>query len=112
MLINVCHNRDIVIRTLLILFFVAHSCKSTSPKSGGSQNQKGIGVAPGPFLLSHTQKKKGSGYARLKCARVTGHLKQFLKYIYFRTHNLAGFVKDSGIASVCVCKIRMASLII
>jgi len=54
-----CHNRDIVIRTLLMLFFVAHSHQSTSPNLGISQNQKGMGVAPDPFSRPTHKRKKG-----------------------------------------------------
>jgi len=83
MLINVSHNRDIIIYTLLILFFVVHSHQSTSPKSGDKPEPKRCEVVPDPFFLSHTQRKKGSGYVRLSTVLVGNWLVFALQRSWF-----------------------------
>jgi len=90
---NVCHNRDIIIRTWLILFFVAHSHQSTSPKSGDKPEPKRYGSCTRPFFPDpHTKEKKRSGYMRLPSNSVTvrHYLKGFILVFGLKNNSTPG----------------------
>jgi len=78
MLINICHNCDIAICTLLILFFVVHSHQSTSPKSGDKPEPKKYGSCTRPFFPIPDTKEKRVWLCETRAAPLTFQFLQVL----------------------------------